>query len=108
MFAVDAASRSGQDARPGTGRSITSKRINMEEMTEVELDGKKYVWDGGNWCDARTYMEPPETVLNRLNDLYRKHEILAAARAPAAPRARSPRRSAAAARFVPAKSLQPP
>jgi hypothetical protein len=79
----------------------------MEEMTEVELDGKKYVWDGGNWCDARTYMEPPETVVNRLNDLYRKHEIRAAAAAAAAPRTRSPRRTSAA-RFVPAKSLQPP
>jgi NADAR domain len=75
----------------------------MEEMTEVELEGKKYVWDGNGWCDARTYMEPAESVVNRLNELYRKAET----RSAPAPRPRAPRR-AAAPRFVPAKSIAPP
>jgi hypothetical protein len=75
----------------------------MEEMTEVDLDGKKYVWDGQGWCDARTYMEPPETIASRLNDLYRKHELTLTPTS----RARAPRRTPAA-RFVPAKSVQPP
>jgi predicted NAD-dependent protein-ADP-ribosyltransferase YbiA (DUF1768 family) len=75
----------------------------MEEMTEVEFDGKRYVWDGQSWCDARTNMEPPESISNRLNDLYRKHETTLTP----TPRARVPRRTPAA-RFVPAKSVQPP
>lgn len=74
----------------------------MEEMTEVELEGKKYVWDGNGWCDARTYMEPSESVVNRLNETYRKDEM----KKGPAPRARAPRR-AAAPRFVPAKSVVP-
>jgi hypothetical protein len=81
----------------------------MEEMTEVDLEGKKYVWDGDNWADARTWMVPPETIVNRLNELYRKHEVYEPpSRSAAPPRARSPRRSAGEprARFVPAKSLQ--
>ena len=36
-------------------------------MTEVDLDGKKYLWDGDNWCDPKTYMEPPEAIVNKLN-----------------------------------------
>jgi hypothetical protein len=75
----------------------------MEEMTEVDLDGKKYVWDGDGWCDARTYMEPPESITSKLNDLYRKHETTLTP----GPRARAPRRTPTA-RFVPAKSIQPP
>src|SRR4051794_41114679 len=75
----------------------------MEEMTEVDLDGKKYVWDGQGWCDARTYMEPPETITSRLNDLYRKHELTLTPTA----RARVPRQPPAA-RFAPAKSIAPP
>jgi hypothetical protein len=75
----------------------------MEEMTEVELEGKKYIWDGSGWCDARTYMEPSENVINNLNALYRKEEIKPAAVA----RAKAPRRTPAA-RFVPAKSIAPP
>lgn len=75
----------------------------MEEMTEVELDGKKYVWDGDGWCEARTYMEPPDSVVNRLNDLYRKHETTVTP----GPRARAPRRTAKS-RFVPARSVAPP
>ena len=75
----------------------------MEEMTEVDLDGKKYVWDGQGWCDARTYMEPPESITSRLNDLYRKHELTVTPTS----RARAPRR-APAPRFVPAKSITPP
>ena len=75
----------------------------MDEMTEVELDGKKYVWDGKNWCDARTYMEPPQSVTSRLDDLYRKHELTLTP----GPRARAPRR-ASTPRFVPAKSVQAP
>jgi hypothetical protein len=75
----------------------------MEEMTEVELDGKRFVWDGHGWCDARTYMEPPENISNRLNELYRKHETTTTPTA----RARAPKRTPAA-RFVPAKSIQPP
>jgi hypothetical protein len=75
----------------------------MEEMTEVELDGKRYLWDGDNWCDPKTYMEPPEAVVSKLNETYRKHEMRSApARAPRAgggtraPKAREPR-----AKFVP-------
>jgi predicted NAD-dependent protein-ADP-ribosyltransferase YbiA (DUF1768 family) len=81
----------------------------MEEMTEVDMDGKRYVWDGDAWAEARTWMVPPDNVINKLNMLYRKHEVearpVAAARAP---RARAPRASSGPkARFVPAKSLQP-
>jgi predicted NAD-dependent protein-ADP-ribosyltransferase YbiA (DUF1768 family) len=78
----------------------------MEEMTEVDLDGKRYVWDGEAWAEARTWMVPPDNVINKLNMLYRKHEVelKPAARAP---RARTPRASSGPkARFVPAKSLQ--
>lgn len=75
----------------------------MEEMTEVELEGKKYVWDGSGWCDARTYMEPVEGVVNRLNELYRKAEM----KSSPAPRARAAKR-APSPRFVPAKSVAPP
>jgi len=77
----------------------------MEEMTEVELDGKRYLWDGDNWCDPKTYMEPPEAVVNRLNETYRKHELKPA---PAARNVgvRSPRRTEPRAKFVPA-SLVP-
>ena len=86
----------------------------MEEMTEVDLDGKKYVWDGEAWAEARTWMVPPDNVINRLNLLYRKHEVdeRPGPRAARAPRARSPRAagggSTPKARFVPAKSIQPP
>jgi hypothetical protein len=75
----------------------------MEEMTEVELDGKKYVWDGDNWAEARTWMEPPEAVVNKLNETYRKDEMRAAPapRAPRAPRARS------AASSSPGRGFQP-
>src|SRR4051812_38231834 len=63
----------------------------MEEMTEVVMDGKTYVWDGDNWAEAKTWMEPPESVVNKLNETYRKHELepARAARAPRAPRARA-------------------
>ena len=77
----------------------------MEEMTEVDLDGKRYVWDGEAWAEARTWMVPPDNVINKLNMTYRKHEVdlKPAARAP---RARTPRASSGPkARFVPAKSL---
>ena len=72
----------------------------MAEMTEVDLDGKRYVWDGEAWAEARTWMVPPDNVINKLNMLYRKHEIelKPAARAP---RARAPRASSGPkARFV--------
>jgi len=75
----------------------------MEEMTEVDLEGKKYVWDGNGWSDARTFMEPSESVINRLNELYRKHEMKTTPTA----RARAPKRTPAV-RFVPAKSIIPP
>jgi len=79
----------------------------MEEMTEVDLDGKRYVWDGDAWAEARTWMVPPDNVINRLNMLYRQHEIELKP-ASRAPRARAPRASSGPkARFVPAKSLQP-
>jgi hypothetical protein len=79
----------------------------MEEMTEVDLDGKRYVWDGEAWAEARTWMVPPDNVINKLNMMYRKHEIELKP-ASRAPRARAPRASSGPkARFVPAKSLQP-
>jgi hypothetical protein len=81
----------------------------MEEMTEVDMDGKRYVWDGDAWAEARTWMVPPDNVINKLNMLYRKHEVeMRPAAATRAPRARAPRASSGPkARFVPAKSLQP-
>jgi predicted NAD-dependent protein-ADP-ribosyltransferase YbiA (DUF1768 family) len=75
----------------------------MEEMTEVDLDGKRYLWDGSNWCDAKTYMEPPEQVINRLNELYRRHEVTSDRPSPML-RGRTPRAKTPRARFVPARS----
>jgi hypothetical protein len=93
----------------------------MEENTEVELDGKKYLWDGETWVDPRTYMVPPDALIEKLNRTFRKSEIqtdLAASRprtARPAPASRSPRRSSGgpSARFVPAsiaalKAAAPP
>jgi hypothetical protein len=80
----------------------------MEEMTEVDLDGKKYVWDGEAWAEARTWMVPPDNVINKLDMTFRPHEV-ELRQAPAAPRARAPRKSSGPrARFVPAKSIQAP
>lgn len=80
----------------------------MEEMTEVDLDGKKYVWDGEAWAEARTWMVPPDNVINRLDMMYRPHEVELRSASPA-PRTRAPRKpSGPKARFVPAKSLTPP
>jgi predicted NAD-dependent protein-ADP-ribosyltransferase YbiA (DUF1768 family) len=79
----------------------------MEEMTEVDLDGKKYVWDGEAWAEARTWMVPPDNVINKLDMTFRRHEM--DARPAPAPRARAPRKSSGPkARFVPAKSIQAP
>jgi hypothetical protein len=33
----------------------------------VNLDGRTYVWDGRAWCDAETYLTPPDSVLSKLN-----------------------------------------
>lgn len=79
--------------------------IVMEENTEVQLDGKTYVWDGESWSDPRTYMEPPEAIVNQLNAKFRAHEV-EAPRASRAPRA--PRRSSPPARFVPRSLISPP
>jgi hypothetical protein len=54
----------------------------MEEMTEVDLDGKKYVWDGQGWCDARTYMEPPENITSRLGSALAMVDLLCLGGAP--------------------------
>src|SRR5436190_10070502 len=79
----------------------------MEEMTEVELDGRRFLWDGTSWCDAKTYMEPPDNVINKLNETYRKHEVTQSRPSPML-RGRSPRK-ASAPRFVPAaKAPTPP
>jgi hypothetical protein len=77
----------------------------MEEMTEVDLDGKKYLWDGDNWCDPKTYMEPPESVVNKLNETYRKHELRAAPAPRGGGGVRAPRRTEPRAKFVPASLL---
>jgi hypothetical protein len=79
----------------------------MEEMTEVDLDGKRYVWDGDAWAEARTWMVPPDNVINKLDMMYRPNEV--DHRPAPTPRARAPRKSSGPkARFVPAKSIQPP
>ena len=79
----------------------------MEEMTEVDMDGKRYVWDGEAWAEARTWMVPPDNVINKLDMMFRRHEM--DTRPAPAPRARAPRKSSGPkARFVPAKSIQPP
>jgi predicted NAD-dependent protein-ADP-ribosyltransferase YbiA (DUF1768 family) len=79
----------------------------MEEMTEVDLDGKRYLWDGSNWCDAKTYMEPPEQIINRLNEQYRRHEVTSDRPSPMM-RGRTPRARTPKARFVPAKAVAAP
>ena len=83
----------------------------MEENTQVELDGKKYLWDGETWVDPRTYMVPPDATIEKLNQTFRKSEIEAEAafskprsgiRMPARPRASRRTSSGPPARFVPA------
>src|SRR5688572_3950355 len=82
----------------------------MEENTQVELEGKQFLWDGETWVDPKTYMVPPDAVIDKLNHTFRKHEIQAeigasrprTARAPAKPRAPRSRSSGPPARFVPA------
>jgi hypothetical protein len=76
----------------------------MEEMTEVDLDGKRFLWDGTSWCDAKTYMEPPDNIINKLNETYRKHEVTQSRPSPML-KGRSPRK-ASAPRFVPAKAAK--
>jgi hypothetical protein len=96
----------------------------MEENTEVELDGKKYLWDGQTWVDPRTYMVPPDAVIDKLNLTFRRDEIRSdvaasrprSARAPSVsrPSRRGAGSSGPPARFVPAslvamtKSAPPP
>ncbi|HSI36397.1 MAG TPA: NADAR family protein [Tepidisphaeraceae bacterium] len=81
----------------------------MEEMSEVDFEGRKYVWDGDSWSDAKTFMVPPDDVVNRLNAQYRRHEVTAtpsararAARKTGGPASASPR-DKAPKRFVPIK-----
>jgi predicted NAD-dependent protein-ADP-ribosyltransferase YbiA (DUF1768 family) len=77
----------------------------MEENAEVELDGKRFLWDGETWVDPRTYMVPPDAVIEKLNRTFRKDEIRSdvaasrprTARAPSA----STSRRGSGGRFVP-------
>ncbi len=76
----------------------------MEEMTEVDFEGKKFVWDGQAWCDAKTYMVPPDDIVNKLNAVHRKDEVTLSP----GPRARAPKKTAAPRgeapkKFVPIK-----
>lgn len=79
----------------------------MEEDTEVQLDGKTYVWDGRSWTDPKTYMEPPASIVDQLNAKFRPHEVettRSVGRSPRAPRGRS----SPPARFVPRSLISPP
>lgn len=37
--------------------------------TTITLNGKDYVWDGRRWYGARDYLEPPESIICKLNML---------------------------------------
>lgn len=41
----------------------------MGKRKKVELDGKKYVWTGLEWFEARSFLSPPQTIARRLNAL---------------------------------------
>lgn len=62
----------------------------MEENTEIEFEGKRFVWDGEGWYEARTYMVPPDNVVARLNAQFRATELKAVDIVN--PKARAPRR----------------
>ena len=36
---------------------------------QIELDGRHYVWNGGNWYDAKTFLKPPQALIYKLNAL---------------------------------------
>jgi len=74
-------------------------------MTEVEFEGKRYVWDGESWSDAKTYMVPPDDIVNRLNAMHRRDavETTASSRARAARKATPVREKKSPGRFVPKK-----
>lgn len=39
----------------------------------VNYEGRDYIWDGHRWCDAKTYIIPPENVVQKLNFQIREH-----------------------------------
>lgn len=42
------------------------KTVNTQQKVTVELDGKKYIWNGNNWS-GEDFIRPPEIVVQRLN-----------------------------------------
>lgn len=47
---------------------------NIFKMT-IELDNGKYLWDGKKWIDLKTYLIPPEIIIQKLNEELSKKPI---------------------------------
>ncbi len=41
----------------------------MPQNTRVTLDGKEYIWTGKEWCDAHSFLIPPQLIVGRLNEI---------------------------------------
>jgi len=52
--------------------SIPRKAEAGGRSIDIELDGKRYVWTGGGWYEAETFLKPPQVVVRRLNELVTK------------------------------------
>jgi hypothetical protein len=40
---------------------------------EVELDGRRYSWDGKGWYDTKSYERPPDSLVHKLNRKIEAH-----------------------------------
>ncbi len=75
----------------------------MDER-QVEIEGKTYIFDGKGWYESRTFMEPPDGLLNRLHSLYGtgpgQGPVRTRSARPAKPAAGSRRRGSSSARSI--------
>jgi hypothetical protein len=46
-----------------------TQRVFSVSNTTITLNGKHFVWDGSRWYGARDYLEPPASVICKLNAL---------------------------------------
>ncbi len=49
-----------------------NKSANTKSKVIVELDGKKYTWDGREWV-GEDYLKPPQVIVRRLNGRLSQH-----------------------------------
>ena len=65
-FSGDIASSLRVPSAPYT--TALSRDAEVEVNKEVELDGKRYIWNGKSWYTQGTFQAPPAALVARLNE----------------------------------------